>query len=201
MIRRIQIAGLVSVLAVTLAGIAQAREHHDRHGAQPYAYQHGYRDGFDHGQRDVSQGRRYHLKSDDFEDADRGYRDDMGSRDEYREEYRNGYRAGYDDAFNGRGGRYDSDSPQGYSPGGQGYYPNGDVASQLGYRDGMIDGRNDLAHNKPFRPDKHDRFEDADHGYRHDYGDKRAYKQEYRQAYTQGYQEAYRGQGGDSDPR
>ena len=199
MIRRIQVAGLVTALALTLAGLAQAHEHGDRDDIQHYAYQRGYRDGFNHGQMDRSQGRNYNLRSDDYEDADRGYRDDMGNREEYRETYRQGYQTGYDDAYNGRGGQYDNDRQQGYYQNGPDQYnQNGNVASQMGFQDGLIDGRHDLTHNKPFRPDKHDRFKDGDHGYSHQYGSKKEYKQEYRQAYTQGYSQGYRGgQGGD----
>ena len=189
MMRKIHIAGMIAALALTFVGAAQAHAHRDRDDVQPYAYQRGYHDGFERGRIDRSRGLDYNHKSDDYEDADRGYRDDMGSHEEYRETYRQGYRAGYDDAYNGRGRQFDSQ--EGYYP--DGYHRNVSVAAQVGFQDGLIDGRHDLTHNKPFRPDKHDRFEDADHGYRHAYGSKKEYKQEYRPAYTRGYEAGYRG--------
>lgn len=187
MIRKIQIAGLVGAIVLAVVGITQAHEHRDRDESGQYAYHRGYRDGFAHGQIDRSRGAGYSYQSDEYEDADGGYSPQFGSHEGYRENYREGYVAGYDDSFYGRARRFDSDDGGRYSP-------DGSFASQIGYEDGLIDGRKDLRANKPFRPDKHDRYEDANHGYRSDYGNKKLYKQQYRQAYTNGYQDGYHGE-------
>ena len=170
MIRKFQIAGLVAALVVTLAGLAQAREHRDRDDrSNNYAYQTGYRDGFDLGQSDRSQGAQYNYDSDDYRDGDRGYNPEAGNRDEYRESFRAGYVAGYNDAFYGRAARHDSDDSdpdrhhhRDYDRG----YGNGSVAAQIGFQDGITDGRNDAMKRKKFKPEKHDAYEDADQGYR-----------------------------------
>lgn len=206
MIRKFQIAGLVAALLVTLAGLAQAREHHDRDDrGNNYAYQAGYRNGFDLGQSDRSQGAQYNYNSDDYRDADRGYNPDAGNRDEYRQAYQDGYVAGYNDGFYGRNGRdqyQDQSSNQGNEEEEEEahHHHHGDrdrgyqsAAQQIGYQDGITDGRNDALKRKKFKPEKHDAFKDGDHGYRHDYGDKGVYKQQYRQAYTEGYEDGYRG--------
>jgi hypothetical protein len=190
MIRKFQIAALVGALALTLAGIAQAHGHRDRDDSGQYAYHQGYRDGFDHGRMDRSRGAGYNYRNDDYEDADRGYNPDWGNRDEYREAYRSGYVAGYNDAFYGRAGRFDSDD---FDRDHDRSYRYGSVAAQIGYQDGFTEGRKDVADRKKFKPEKHDNYEDGDHGYRHEYGDKNAYKQQYRQAFMEGYENGYHG--------
>ena len=69
------------------------------------------------------------------------------------------------------------------------------VATDIGYRDGISAGQNDLRNHKEYRPDKHDAFKDADHGYRKDYGDKALYKEQYRKGFTRGYEDAFHNQG------
>ena len=44
---------------------------------------------------------------------------------------------------------------------------------------------------KQFRPEKNDRYEDADHGYDKSYGPKNLYKEQYRQAFVRGYEDGY----------
>ncbi len=194
MLRKFQVAGLAAALALTLAGIAQGREHRDDRGG--YAYQNGYRAGFEHGQMDRSRGAGYNYRDDEYQDADRGYNPDSGNRDEYRESFRDGYVAGYNDAYYGRPGRYDSDDyDRDHSHHGDYGRGDGSVAARLGYQDGFAQGRKDAAERKKFKPEKHDDYKDGDRGYHHEYGDKKLYKSEYRQAYVQGYQEAYNGPG------
>lgn len=77
---------------------------------------------------------------------------------------------------------------------GYGYYGRGgygNQAARFGYRDGLIDGRNDAATGHSFRPTYDRSFRNATNGYTGSYGDLRAYRQTYRQAYTQGYQAGY----------
>jgi hypothetical protein len=40
---------------------------------------------------------------------------------------------------------------------------------------------------------KHDEYEDADHGYNRSFGDKNVYKNQYRQAFQNGYSDGYYG--------
>ena len=60
-----------------------------------------------------------------------------------------------------------------------------------GYRDGLQAGYNDLRKHKDFHPEKHDAYEDGNHGYRKDYGDKNLYKEQYRKAFIRGYEDAF----------
>lgn len=80
-----------------------------------------------------------------------------------------------------------------YGGSGRGRWEDHGYAYQYGYRDGVRQARHDLEHHRPFRPERNDRFEDADHGYHHDWGPKGAYKQEYREGFLRGYQDVYNG--------
>jgi hypothetical protein len=97
-----------------------------------------------------------------------------------------GYAAGQD-------WRYDRDDNR--------YYDNDDyrdnfrrgveVAHQFGFHDGQEAARGDLWAGKPFHPNPRGRFEDADHGYRREFGSKHEYREQYAQAYREGYERAY----------
>src|ERR1700724_2800335 len=69
-------------------GMAWAHDGDDysyRHDeAREHGYQNGYRDGIDHGRYDRMQGYRNNYKSDQWEDADGGYQQWMGSRGRYK---------------------------------------------------------------------------------------------------------------------
>jgi hypothetical protein len=69
------------------------------------------------------------------------------------------------------------------------------VATDIGYRDGISAGQNDLRSHKDYRPDNHDAFKDADHGYRKDSGDKSLYKEQYRKGFTRGYEDVFHSSG------
>jgi len=64
-------------------------------------------------------------------------------------------------------------------------------AQDIGYHDGLHDGRWDLDHHRPFRLEKEASFRNADHGYQPFYGDRARYQEEYRHAYERGYREGY----------
>ena len=66
-----------------------------------------------------------------------------------------------------------------------------DVALDTGYRDGLSAAQKDLRERKDYRPEKHDSYEDGDHGYHKNYGDKKLYKDEYRKGFLRGYQDAF----------
>ena len=93
--------------------------------------------------------------------------------------YDRGYR---DDAW----GYQDRDYDRGYQSG----YNN--PAYEIGYRDGVTMGQKDSQKGKSFRPQKNDRFEDADNGYNKSYGDKNYYKSVYREGFQRGYSDGYR---------
>ena len=88
-----------------------------------------------------------------------------------------------------------------YSPyyGNSGYYGSGysgnsrgyGNAAQIGYQDGINDGRSDRVTGHSFRPTQDDNYKDASRGYSSSFGDKQSYKNSYRQGYEQGYQQGY----------
>jgi hypothetical protein len=209
MAKQITRVALAFVVAASLSGLGFAREHEhaqENRGMQTplqYGYHNGYLDGFQHGREDRQAGVGYSFVSRDYDNAMRGYDSYMGSDHEYREGYREGYRAGYNDGFHGRSARFmgpSDDDAYGqeaqYRGDGDHYGPgvasgSGSVASRVGYEDGLIDGGKDRRKHKDFRPSKHDRYKDADHGYSHDYGNKKDYKREYREGYLSGYQRGF----------
>ena len=91
-----------------------------------------------------------------------------------------------DDWWGNQGPQYD-----------RGYYDNGRSGSyspayDVGYRDGVAIGQKDSQKRKSFRPQKNDRYEDADNGYDRRYGDKNQYKNLYREGFQRGYADGYR---------
>src|SRR5438874_565302 len=79
-----------------------------------------------------------------------------------------------------------------------GYYTNwgySDVAFDSGYRDGLSAGRKDFSERKDYRPEKHDSYEDGDHGYRKSFGTKEQYKEQYRKGFLRGYEDAFNRRG------
>jgi len=203
MLRQLKTAGLVLTAILFITGLAVAQ---DRYGgsmnSKEHGQQHGYRDGLRQGRADRSHREEYNFKTEDYKHADEGYEKYMGEHDDFQDGYRNGYHTGYDDGFYGRpirsdvyglDERYDPDrvprrdgdadvyADWGYS----------DVAMDTGYRDGLQAGRQDLQNRKDYRPNKHEAYEDADHGYRKNYGDKNRYKAQYRKGFVRGYEDAF----------
>jgi hypothetical protein len=75
------------------------------------------------------------------------------------------------------------------------YQRGGSVARDFGFRDGSQVAREDMWNRKPFNPNPRGRYDDADHGYRREFGDKHEYREQYSAAYRNGYQRAFRGRG------
>jgi hypothetical protein len=69
-------------------------------------------------------------------------------------------------------------------------------AREFGFRDGAAVAREDSYRGKPFNPNPRGRFDDADHGYRREFGNKHEYREHYSEAYRAGYQRSYRGNNG-----
>lgn len=196
---------LVVAACLTGVGFAQNRDYDNgsMRNAIQYGYRNGYQEGFRRGREDRRAGASYHFRNHDYDHAMSGYESYMGSRRQYKEGYRQGYVAGYNDGFRGRQARdrdsfregpYSNAMPANGS--GPGYgprpsYGHRSVAFQIGYRDGLIAGGKDRRDHKKFRPTKHDKYEDADHGYRHDYGEKKYYKRQYREGFVAGYERGY----------
>jgi hypothetical protein len=154
------------------------------------AYDDGYRRGFDMGQRDARDRRDFRV------DRDRAYRDADNRRNggyDYARFYRDGYRQGYSEGYS-RIARND-----------RRVYPNGGVfdpryggrytspAAQVGYRDGLEAGRDDVNDRNNYDPRRAKRYREGDHDYNDRYGSRDQYKNEYRAAFIQGYEEGYRG--------
>jgi hypothetical protein len=191
----------VAVAVLLSAGLAQAQ--YRITDARQIGYERGYREGYQYGLDNRSRSTGLDLNKD--VDADRGYQSYFGSKDAYKEGYQQGYRDGATDGFAGTTTRFatiyafpdpnfDPDTMRMndtaivvYRERGWGYQ---DVASDIGYRDGVHAGTKDRSH-KEFDPHDHDAWKEADHGYDKSFGSKDAYKAAYRAAYEMGYRQAF----------
>ena len=66
-------------------------------------------------------------------------------------------------------------------------------ASQVGYRDGIEQGRDDARDHSRYDPSRARRYREGDHDYHDRYGSRDEYTREYRTAFQHGYDEGYRG--------
>ncbi len=85
-----------------------------------------------------------------------------------------------------------------------GYYDHGDyyrryefregmrTAREFGWRDGCEVAREDMWRGKPFNPNPRGPYDDADHGYRREFGSIHEYRQQYAQAYREAYENSFR---------
>ena len=69
------------------------------------------------------------------------------------------------------------------------------VARDFGYRDGAQVAREDMWRGKPFNPNPRGRYDDADHGYRRQFGNKHEYRERYSEAYRNAYMSTFRERG------
>jgi len=198
MLRKTRMAALVVVVTLTLSGLALAHDDNDYrdNSARQNGYQHGYSDGFRHGRDDREDHRSYNFHGEDWEHANHGYAEWMGSYGQFKKSYRDGYRQGYDAGFyaggasrgNGFGGErvFDNDHPNHRDE-----FPGLRVARDSGYADGCAVARQDMAKGKPYNPNPRGKHHDADHGCRREYGDKRDYREVYARAYREGYESVF----------
>jgi hypothetical protein len=196
----LKVAALAAVISLACGSPAWAHDDDDddysrRDNAIQYGYQNGYRAGVRHANYDRSQGYRYNYKSEQWEEARDGYTRWMGSFGQYRrgfrQGYENGYRAGYSSGWR-RGDIYRDDGY--YDRSGRGYYGGGgerNVAYDNGWNDGSSVAQSDLAGGKNYNSSPRGRYDDADHGYRREFGDKRAYQSEYTAGYRAGYDSVF----------
>lgn len=191
----------IGLSTISTACAAQARygypAQRDSRDVERLAYDNGFRDGQQRGERDARDRRDFRVDRDsDYRNADSGYRG-YGDRNGYRRFFRDGYQAGYAEGYN-RVARYDRSgggriyppvtAPDGY-PNTRGVYGSG--AAQTGYRDGLEAGLRDARDREinDFRRPK--RYREGDHDYDSRYGQREEYKREYRAAFEQGYREGY----------
>ena len=122
-----------------------------------------------------------------------------------------GYAAAQDDRYYDRDdnryydrgdGRYDRDDSYRYYDHDGRYYDRYDgyrrgihVARETGFHDGADMAREDTWRGKRFNPKPRGRYDDKDHGYRHEFGSKHEYRERYAEAYRAGYGQAFRGRG------
>src|SRR5215472_8280891 len=120
-------------------------------------------------------------------------------RDDYRggvaQAQQYGYQSGYNDGI--RKGQHEGreNDPYDFRPGDRedfhGGYNYDNLAYNTGYQDGASVARDDVWHNKPLNPNPRGKYDDMDHGYRRDFGDKNYYKQQYAAGYRAGYESAF----------
>jgi hypothetical protein len=169
--------------------------------AQQYGYENGYRDGVHKGREEGRENDPFDYQTPDWRQASRGYQNWMGPEYAFQRGYRNGYHAGFQAGYEniqGRRGNYDDDDDRGYRGVGDWHYGRGGYgynspAYNLGYQDGSTVARQDIASHKRFNPNPRGRYDDKDHGYSREYGDKNEYRTEYAAGYRGGYQSNYRG--------
>ena len=203
-------AALAIAAIVAFSGLALAQYHDDDdygyyqdnpRQAGHYGYQQGYRDGFAKGRHEGRENDPNDYQNPDWRQATRGYEQWMGPvevfQNGYRAGYRSGFRAGYQ-SVNGGWSDRDRDRDEsiyhrdGYVYDRPGYGYAGNLGYRTGYQDGMSQAREDNFKNKPFNANPRGRYDDRDHGYRREYGDRNSYKAEYTDGYRAGYESAFR---------
>jgi len=181
---------LVTFLGIAVSAAPAPAQDSFYHGgsldAQRHGFEHGYRDGFAYGRDVRARGGALDFRTDAYRDAIRGYDSTFGSRESFSQGYREGYQKGAEDGFNGEISRLEQTF--GYTDRHWGYQ---DVAGDIGYRDGVNAGLHDRREHHSYRPEEHDAWKDADHGYSGSFGSKEIYKQAYRTAYEAGYRDGF----------
>jgi hypothetical protein len=196
MAARTIVAAMATILLFGMVAVAQDYDRDDYRGnvaqTQQYGYQNGYRDGMDRGRHEGRENDPFDYRTPDWRQATRGYQPWMGPVSVFQQGYQQGYASGFRAGFvsmrpGWRDGDRDDYRPESYS--GDRY--NGNVGYNFGYQDGAQTARDDLYHNKPFNPNPRGRFDDMDHGYRREYGDKGYYKSQYATGYRSGYESVF----------
>jgi hypothetical protein len=200
--------------AVMAAPSQPVAEQHRPHGGsldvRRHGYEHGYRDGFQFGQHDRSTRAAYQYQTNQkYVSGEAGYEEYMGDKAQFAQGYRSGFRVGYTDAFYGSRGRFAEiygnpgppvrflpDQPDQQEDSIDDVYAKNkwsvqDVAFDVAYRDGIVDGENDRLYSADREPTFHARYRRANHGYRMDYGNEHEYQRLYRIAYFRGYGDGY----------
>ncbi len=205
----------VMVLGVMLAGVAltsptEAQIRGDRNrGNGGAAYDNGYRDGVDRGERRVRSNRASSYRSErNYRQGDRGYSRRDGDRTRYKQRYRAGFATGYAEGYGSRGAYRDDRNPwnnrgsRGVRRGGrdgrgyQGYQGYGRGVRRAGFDRGLADGLDkgleDARDGDRYNPARHRRYRRADRGYRARFGSRDRYRDAYRTGFLAGYERGYR---------
>lgn len=195
----------VALVSLPSPVLAQDDYHGGSIEARKHGYEHGYRDGYQYGRDVKSRGVALDIRTDSFREADMGYRPFMGPREEYRDGYREGYRNGAEDGYQNVQTRLE----QTYGYHDRSFDPDRvredrvvtiyrersweyqEVAADVGYRDGVNAGLKDFREHHSFRPQEHDAWKEADHGYDKAFGPKDEFKRAYRVAYERGYRDGF----------
>ena len=106
-----------------------------------------------------------------------------------------GYAAAQDYRYDRDGDRYYDRDDNRYYDRDDGYRHGIHEAREFGFRDGAAVAREDMWRGKRFNPNPRGRFDDADHGYRREFGNKHEYREQYSAAYREGYQNTFRQRG------
>jgi len=186
-----------------LSGLALARDDDDyyRRGgydqARQYGYQNGYRDGLKKGNHEGRERDPLDYQTPDWRKATHGYKNWMGSVDIYRRGYQEGYSAGFRNGYQEIAGpRYgfrDSYGREYYDAGNYGRNNSvRNIGYQFGYGDGSTVAREDIEKRKPYNPNPRGKYDDRDHGYRREFGNKDEYKAQYTAGYIAGYEAVMR---------
>jgi hypothetical protein len=195
---------LAATLAMSGLGLAQRDRddddgYYNRHGntnqARQYGYQNGFHDGVNKGRHEGRERDPLDYQTPDWRRATHGYKGWMGPVDwyqrGYQEGYSSGFRSGYQEvagprgSYDGRDRSYNNGGRGGYDDGG-GY--GGNIAYRVGYEDGSSVAREDIHKRKSYNPNPRGRYDDEDHGYRREYGNKNQYKADYANGYRTGYE-------------
>ena len=204
MARTTRMAALAMAVTLLSSGLALAQRDYDRddddgysrgNGAQArqYGYQSGYRDGVRKGREEGRENDPFDYRNPDWRQATRGYQSWMGPANWFRQGYQEGYRNGFESGYqsvNRRRGDGDDDADDGYGRGNYGWYRGAynSPAYNIGYQDGSTVARQDMDRGKRFNPNPRGPYDDKDHGYRIEYGDKNRYKAQYTNGYRAGYE-------------
>src|SRR5690348_2551885 len=191
--RQMRMVALAIALIVACSALSLAQYHDaDDYGgyyqdnsrqARYYGYQQGYQDGLAKGRHEGRENDPNGYQNPDWRQATRGYEQWMGPveafQNGYRAGYQNGFRAGYqsvNDGWNDPDGDRDeliyNRGSDVYDQPSYGY--GGNIGYRTGYQDGMSQAREDVYQNKPFNASPRGKYDDRDHGYRREYGDKRS---------------------------
>ena len=194
---------IVLVAALFISGAAYAAQPYAQNPGQQRrddrdrpAYDDGYRQGRDdamHRRSANNNGGRWHTGherhayQDGYNDGYRSGGPIIGDRDRDHDRDRDRDHDADRDRDRGRG---TYGGPQNGQYGGRSPW---DQARQIGYQDGLADGRSDRATGHSFRPTQDDNYKNASRGYNSSMGDKQTYKNAYREGYARGYPEGYNG--------
>jgi hypothetical protein len=186
-------AGAAALIAIAAPVHAQVwnggvQSRTDR-GARSMAFDNGYREGLQQGQRAVRDRRPFNMNREkDYRNADDGYRREYGDRNFYRDEFRRGFAQGYREAYQ-RVGRYDERRGDVYR---RGYGVGVSIAFRNGAADGYQKGLDDARHGRVPQPERQKWYRQGDHDYNGRDGISRdEYKNEYRRGFQEGYRRAY----------